>query len=131
MNHLSNTTEWLHTLKAVVQEHQNNSSFNVESLATICFISRRQLQRRIKKLTGLSPNQYIQESRLQRARMLLESQESPSVKTIAYEVGIRDVKYFSQQFKKRFGRLPSSYFRPSIRFVYDPFGLSDVFPLQA
>ena len=72
-------------------------------------MSRRQLQRRIKQLTGLSPHQYIQEARMLEARQLLENRSKSSVKAVSFSVGIRDIKYFSQQFKKRFGKLPSSY----------------------
>ena len=102
--------KWLEDLEKLVKQHQKDSTFNVERLTELLFISRRQLQRRIKQLTGLSPNQYIQESRLQAARALLETQSKSSVKAIAFEVGIKDVKYFSQQYKKRFGKLPSGYF---------------------
>lgn len=81
----------------------------MERLTELLFLSRRQLQRRIKQLTGLSPKQYIQEARMLEARQLLENRSKSSVKAVSFSVGIQDVKYFSQQFKKRFGKLPSTY----------------------
>ena len=60
--------EWLKNLEALVEAEQGDSTFNVERLTELLFLSRRQLQRRIKQFTGLSPNQYIQEARLQTAR---------------------------------------------------------------
>ncbi len=102
--------EWLIELERIIKDNQKDSLFNVERLSDLLFLSRRQLQRRIKQCTGLSPLQYIQESRLQLARELLERRSKSSVKATSYEVGIKDVKYFSQQFKKRFGKLPSAYF---------------------
>ncbi len=101
--------QWLIQLEAIVRENVGESSFTVEQLAQRLFISRRQLQRRTRTFTGLTPNQYITEFRLQTAREMLETTPSQTIKSIAFKVGMRDVKYFSQQFKKRFGRLPSSY----------------------
>ena len=73
-------------------------------------MSRSQFFRRIKTATGLTPQQYIKEARLQKAREYLELQTFDSVKAIALSVGLKHVKNFSTNFKKRFGRLPSSYF---------------------
>ena len=100
----------MQSLEEIVQENISDATFNVERLTELLFISRRQLQRRIKQFTGLSPNQYIQEARLLQAQELLQSRAKSSVKAIAYTIGIKDVKYFSQLYKKRFGKLPSAYF---------------------
>lgn len=100
---------WLQQLESVTLNHLHDSIFNVEQLAKLLFISRRQLQRRILTLTGLSPNSYIQEARLHKAKALLEKRTESSVKAVAFQVGIRSVKYFSRTYKKRFGKLPSSY----------------------
>ncbi|MEM1217508.1 MAG: response regulator, partial [Bacteroidota bacterium] len=101
--------QWLIRLENIVEAQIGESTFTVEQLAQKLFVSRRQLQRRIRTLTGLTPNQYITEFRLQTAREMLEHAPNQTIKSVAFKVGIRDVKYFSQQFKKRFGRLPSSY----------------------
>ena len=73
------------------------------------YSSRRQIQRRLKKIVGLTPKEYIKEIRLFEARKLLESGQAQSVKATAYNVGFTDVQYFSSQFKERFGKVPSSY----------------------
>ncbi|MEM7380379.1 MAG: ATP-binding protein, partial [Bacteroidota bacterium] len=101
--------EWLKVLEQVTRDYYQDATFNVERLTELLFMSRRQLQRRIKELTGLSPRQYIQEARMLEARQLLENRRKSSIKAVSFSVGIRDIKYFSQQFKKRFGKLPSSY----------------------
>lgn len=101
---------WLADLEIAVQQNMASSGFNVESLSEVLFLSRRQLQRRIKQLTGLSPNQYIQEARLQEARNLLENRIKSSVKSVCAAIGVKDAKHFSGQFKKRFGKVPSEYF---------------------
>ncbi|MCB0570709.1 MAG: response regulator, partial [Phaeodactylibacter sp.] len=102
--------EWLAQLELATLKQVGNSSFNTDALADILAISRRQLFRKIKSLTGLTPNQYIQEVRLQRARRLLEQQAFSTVKAIAFNVGLKDVRYFSQQYRQRFGKLPSEYY---------------------
>lgn len=94
-----------HTARGLLGEFQTN----IDDLADHMAMSRRQLHRKIKQLVGLTPNQYLLEIRLQQARHLLEDEQVRSVKSAAYEVGMKDVRYFSQKFKERFGKLPSSY----------------------
>lgn len=100
---------WLAQLEARTQELMEDFQFTIDALAADMAISRRQLHRRIKQLTGLTPNQYVLEVRLQRARYLLETKPNLPVKVVAYEVGMKDVKYFSRKFKERFGKVPSAY----------------------
>ncbi len=101
--------KWLENLKTITYKNIDSFNFNAEFLSDRMGLSRRQLHRKLKKLTGQSPSQYLKEARLQQARTLLENRVFSVVKIVCYEVGMKDVKYFSQQFKKRFGRLPSDY----------------------
>ena len=55
----------------------------------------------------MTPTQYLKELRLQEARRLLEIRKYSSVKAVSYSVGYRDVKHFSKNFKKHFGKNPS------------------------
>lgn len=100
---------WLQTLENTVQQHLTEREFGVERMGAAMNISARQLQRNLQRLTGLSPGQYLREARLQHARQMLESGKSASVKSIALTVGWTDVEYFAQQFRQRFGKLPSEY----------------------
>ena len=102
--------KWLEELENTTSTHLSNFGFNVNYLSGQMAYSRRQLNRRIKQLTGLTAAAYIQEVRYSAARSLLEQQQCNSVKAAALEVGLKDFKNFSQHFKQRFGRLPSSYF---------------------
>ena len=72
-------------------------------------LSRSQLFRRLKKLTGLSPSEYIKEYRLKKAYELLENKTYDSVKAVSLSVGITHRTTFNTQFKERFGKLPSEY----------------------
>ncbi|MCB0644066.1 MAG: response regulator, partial [Phaeodactylibacter sp.] len=100
---------WLAGLEQVIQEKLGDFNLTAETLASTLAMSRAQFFREVKRLTGLTPSQYLQEARFQKARALLEHRDVASVKAAAYEVGFKQVKHFSQQFKKRFGRLPSDY----------------------
>ncbi|MCB0568164.1 MAG: response regulator [Phaeodactylibacter sp.] len=98
---------WLEELEAITFSRIGDFNLNTESLAYDLGMSGRSLQRRLKSLTGLTPNEYLQEARLQKARELLESRECSTVKEATLSVGMRDIPYFSRQFKKRFGKAPS------------------------
>ncbi len=102
--------EWLVQLEDVILQQLGDFNLTADMIARKLLMSRTQLFRKIKKLTGLTVNQYIQEMRFQEARKLLEDQKHRSVKSVALTVGFKHVKNFSQRFKDRFGRLPSSYF---------------------
>ena len=101
--------KWLEALETRVLAQISDFDFNTEGLAQDMALSRRQLNRRIKKFTGLTAGEYIREARFQQARHLLESRKYGTVKAVAYSVGVKSLDYFSRQFKERFGRSPSSY----------------------
>ena len=103
-------TEWLMHLEKLILKEVQNDLLTVSWLADQLNISERHIQRRLKSLTGLNPNIYIREIRLQEARYLLENRLIDSVKKAAWKVSYRDEKYFSNIFKERFGKLPSNYF---------------------
>ena len=99
--------EWLERLEKNIQANLGTFHLTMDQLARQMNMSRTSFFNKVKKLTGLSPNQYLQESRLVHARKLLEKAQVYSVKEAAFRVGIKNVKYFSKLFKKRFGDLPS------------------------
>ena len=76
------------------------------SLAKSLSISDRQLYRIVKELTGVSPNIYIRQIRLQKAYQLLESGEYLTVKEVVANVGFRKAAYFRSLFKAEFGKTP-------------------------
>lgn len=110
MSKAKHDLDWLLELEQTVAEQLGAFNLTADMVAKKMLMSRTQLFRKVKKLTGLTVNQYIQEMRFQEARKLLENQTHSSVKAVALSVGFKQVKHFSQRFKDRFGRLPSSYF---------------------
>ena len=101
---------WLEQLENQIFEEVANDLLSVSWLAKKQFLSERQLYRRLKVLTGLSPNQFIQEIRLIEARRLLETGAAESLYLVSKKVGFKSSKYFSKLFMERFGKSPTDYF---------------------
>ncbi len=100
---------WLETFESHVQKHLTDDTFNVPMLAHAFTMSESTLLRQLKRLTGLSPVQYLQEMRLDHARHLLENRSHDSIAKVAAEVGYNDPRFFSRSFKKRFGKSPAEF----------------------
>lgn len=101
--------EWLQKLEALIIANMAQPGLNVDLLATEMALSRSTFQRLLKRLTGLTPGQYMDEIRFNAARRMLETKEVDSVKAAAYSVGFNQVEHFSRNFHKRFGKYPSAY----------------------
>lgn len=100
--------KFLNQIKLVIEKNIDDSDFSVEQLAAALFMNRMQLYRKLKALTGKSPNKIIRSFRLQRAAQLLETRQY-NVADVTYMVGYNDLKSFREQFKKEFGQSPSEY----------------------
>ncbi|MDF1695387.1 MAG: response regulator [Saprospiraceae bacterium] len=93
--------------ETIVFENIGNGQFKVDDLASQMNYSRRQLERIIKKRTGLTPGGLIREIRLQKARQLLESRQFATIAEVRYAVGFDNASHFSKIFQDRFGIKPS------------------------
>ena len=91
--------------RTIIQGNLGNSDLNVETISHEMGISRAQLYRKIKSITGISPNDIIREARMKRADRLLETTDK-SVSEIAYEVGFSSPSYFTKCYREFFGRTP-------------------------
>lgn len=85
-----------------------DSAFNVEALASEVGLSRVQLHRRVKEMTGITVGEFIRNLRMQQAARLLE-QGDITVAQVTYAVGMVNPTHFSAAFKKYFGVSPSEY----------------------
>ncbi|HQW95227.1 MAG TPA: ATP-binding protein [Saprospiraceae bacterium] len=99
--------QWLEGFEAYVQKHLSSDILTVSALAGTFAMSDSTLQRQLKRLTGLSPIQYLQEMRLDEGRKLLETRRYNSIGQVAAQVGFQDARSFSRSYKQRFGKLPS------------------------
>ena len=104
---LSNETDktFVTQLRKIIQENLGNSEFNVERIGDEIGLSRVQLYRKVKALTGHSPVEMLRKARLMRARHLLRTTEK-SVSEVAYAVGFSTPSYFSKCYKDEFGENP-------------------------
>ncbi|WP_080055324.1 ATP-binding protein [Spirosoma aerolatum] len=100
---------WLEQLEQLIQDRLGSFDLTADELADEISMSRRTFYRTIKRLTGLTPAQYLMEARFREARRLLETQSVVSVKQLAYQVGLRQVSHFAQLYQKRYGKSPSDY----------------------
>jgi len=105
----SDDQAWLEAIEVHVQANLTSDMLTVATLAAAFTMSESSLLRQLKRLTGLTPLQYLQEMRLDRARQLLENRTYKSVAKVAAAVGYADARSFSRAFKRRFGKLPSDF----------------------
>ncbi|WP_348800102.1 hybrid sensor histidine kinase/response regulator transcription factor [Flavobacterium adhaerens] len=89
-----------------IHEHISEPELSVETLASIVFLSRSQLYRKIKTLTGVSVNEFIRNVRLEKAKQLIEL-GSHNINEISYKVGFSSSSYFTKCFKAKYGHLPT------------------------
>lgn len=98
--------DWLDELVNYVRDHLTNTTMTVEDVAFEMKLSKRQLYRRCKELTGLTPAHLIREIRLQRAQVLLDGGQVNSIGELINAVGYNNSGYFSRLYEDRFGRKP-------------------------
>jgi len=96
---------FLKQLRKIIQENLANSDLSVEQIGDEIGLSRVQLYRKVKALTGYSPVEIVRKARLTRARHLLQTTER-TVSEVAYAVGFSTPSYFSKCYKDEFGESP-------------------------
>ena len=89
-----------------VERNMTDSDLSVETIGAELGLSRVQLYRKVKALTGQSPVELLRRARLQRGRQLLQSTDK-TVSEVAYEVGFSAPSYFTKCFKDEYGISPS------------------------
>jgi YesN/AraC family two-component response regulator len=104
----SKDKEFYETATEIVTKNLANESFDIHNLCTDIGMSRTQLFRKFKALTGGTPNTFIRQIRLRKAAALLEKSDL-NVTEICYEVGYKYPGHFTQHFKKQYGLSPKEY----------------------
>ena len=99
---------FLQKIRAIIEANMSDASFSVEQLAEQAHFNRTQLLRKLKGLTGLSPNDFIKDLRLKKAADMIR-QNTDTITQIGYAVGFNDQSYFSKCFKKQFGITPKEF----------------------
>jgi len=100
--------KFLNKLISFIENNLADPDMNVDSLTEQIHLSRSQLHRKLKALTGLSSTEFIRTIRLKRAAQLLEQRHGTIAETV-YAVGFNSLSYFSKCFQKQFGLSPKEY----------------------
>jgi PAS domain S-box-containing protein len=104
---LSLDTKFLDKLEVVTAKVYMNTDLDIVQLAEKMAMSERQLQRKIKGLLGITPNNFIKEFRLKKAKVLL--QNGSQIGRIALDVGFSSQTYFGRCFKEMFACTPKQF----------------------
>ena len=86
------------------------ASFSIEAFSRAVGMSRMQLHRKIKALTGLSASEFVRSQRLKLATQLLKSSDI-NVSQVGYTVGFNDHSYFTKCFREAYNMTPTEYAR--------------------
>lgn len=100
--------DFLDHAKEIVLLHLEQPDFCANSFSKAIYLSRSQLHRRLKELTGKSTTEFIRAVKMQQAASLLSADKN-NVCQAAYAVGFNNLSYFTKCFKAEFGILPSEY----------------------
>lgn len=100
--------KFLSEIIQIIENKIADPDLNVNALSTISGIGSKQVYRKIKQLTGLSPVEYIRSIRLKKAAMLL-TQNKFTVAEVMYMVGFSNHSYFSKCFQTEFGKTPRQF----------------------
>lgn len=96
----------LQRLDAYIQMNICDSCLDVTTLARKCYMGKRQFERKIKRIKGVSPARYLRNIRMEKAREMLETNQCKSVSQLASLVGYLSSRSFSRAYKQTFGTSP-------------------------
>ncbi len=100
--------KFLSSITQIIEDRLSDSDLNVSALCDISGINNKQIYRKLKQLTGMTPVEYIRSVRMKKAAMLFR-QKKFSVAEVMYMVGFSNHSYFSKCFKSEFGKTPWEY----------------------
>lgn len=103
-----NDDELMERVMKSVNAHIDDSDFDIDTLTKDVGISRAQLHRKMKEITGVSTSMFIRNLRMERAAKLIQEGKI-NITQIAYEVGFTSEAHFSTVFRKHFGMPPKEY----------------------
>lgn len=102
--------EFISRLNEEIDKNISDSTFSIESLTDKLFISRSNLQRKLKSICGFTPGDYLRTYRLKKAASLL-IEDGLRINEVAFEVGFSSPSYFTKCFIKQFGMVPKDFIK--------------------
>lgn len=103
---VENDDDLIQQIEEYVLLHSGKFKVTIESIALEFNTSKSSLNRKIKSATGLTPNKFITEVKLQKARRIIEQNPNILLKQLTAELGFNNTTYFSKIYTERFGRKP-------------------------
>lgn len=104
----SNDDDLMDRVMKCINANMSDPNFNIDTLASEVGISRAQLHRRMKEITGISSGKFLRNLRMEQAARLLR-EGKVNISQVAYKVGYADQAHFSTAFKSHFGMTPTEY----------------------
>ncbi len=102
--------EFLKRLQVVIDENLTNPDFSSQKFVEEMGVSRMQLHRKLKALSGQSTSEFLRSQRLKAAVQLIKS-EKITISEVGYSVGFNDPSYFTKCFRQEFGVSPSEFIK--------------------
>ncbi len=99
---------FLENIDRIIENNIADPEFDINTLSEKLKISRAHLYNKIKELKGMSPAEYLRDTRLSKASLLLK-ESSLTIKEIKAMVGMPDPNNFNRRFKEKFKTLPSDF----------------------
>ncbi len=104
--------EFLQTIVNYVTGHITDSELSVESLADTLNLSRSQIYKKIKAITGQTAVDFIRSIRLKQALKIIETRQF-TLAEVAFKTGFSSPSYFTRSFKDYYGKAPSEFLKDS------------------
>ena len=104
----STESDFLKHLQKVLDKHITDPEFKSEGFCKLMHMSRTQLHRKLKAITGMSASEFVRSQRLKLAINLMEKSDA-TISEIAYQVGFNAPSYFSKCFKEVYNCTPNEY----------------------
>ncbi len=99
---------FMRSIVEIIQKNMDNSEFSIEDLQDELKVGKWHLTAKVKSLVGLTPTEFIRETRLSHAAELIDNSDY-NMTQITYMIGMSDSRYFSRCFKQKFGVTPTEY----------------------
>ena len=99
---------FMQRIVSFVEKNIDNPNVNINDMANAAACSRSSMTRRLRSITGVNPNDFFVQARIDRAKKLLRG-STMNISEIAYACGFTAPKYFSRIFKKVTGESPSKF----------------------
>lgn len=104
----SENADFIKKLNTFILENMSDEKFSIDNLSSEFAISRTNFQKKIKSITGLTPNDYIKLIRLNKSAELLSTGKY-RINEVCFLIGFNTPSYFSKCFYEHFGKLPKDF----------------------